>query len=163
MRRWATEADYPEFNGELFAQNYFNNVLEPVAQLAANSGMMQSGDIFLTGFENYDPSCDHPRLHSTAYNNSITQLRAILPSGVLITEDVQGWYEDRILGVNYPNGIINIPYLGNLDFLSFSMWIPWLSTSDLPATRQEIRDAHFNNSRFSKTGVPSQNGRNSGL
>ncbi len=164
LRRFASEADFPTFDGDLFVTNYMHNVLQPVAELAASSGLLTSGDVFFIGFENYDPSADHPRLHSAAYSNMLSQLRAILPSGVLITEDVQGWYEDRILGLSGPNGVLNIPYLGDLDFISISMWVPWLSSSDLPATPQEVRDAHFNNLRFEKrytgyNGVPAVPGR----
>ncbi len=164
LGRYAVEADFPTFDGDLFVSNYMQNVLRPVAELAASSGLLDSGDIFFIGFENYDPSAEHPRLHSAAYSSMLIQLRSILPQGVLISEDVQGWWEDRILGLSSPNGVLNIPYLGDLDFIAISMWVPWLSTSDLPATPQEVRDAHFSNMRFEKrytgyNGVPAVPGR----
>lgn len=149
--RYAREADFPGFNGSLFVQNYWTDVLKPVAEQAA--GFLEPGDVFFIGFENYYPEADHPRLHSSEYTSVIAQLRTVLPSGVLISEHITGWYDDRGLGYNYSEGFLNIPYLAALDMLAPSMWNPWLRTEDLPATPEKIRDAHFRNMRFVKTGT----------
>jgi hypothetical protein len=149
--RYAREANFPGFNGSLFVQNYWQNVLRPVAEQA--SAFLTAGDIFFIGFENYYPEADHPRLHSSEYVNVIANLRAILPPGVLVSEHITGWYDDRGLGYSYSEGFLNIAYLAALDIIEPSIWTPWLGTGDLPATPEKIRDAHFINMRFDKIGT----------
>lgn len=151
--RYAREADYPGFNGSLFVDNYWNNCLKPIAEAARDSGLLEAGDVFFIGFENYYAECDHPRLHSTEYMDAIAELRSTLPPSVLISDHITGWYDDRGLGNDYSEGFLNIAYLAALDLMAPSMWNPWLRTEDLPATAAGIRDAHFRNMRFDAIGT----------
>jgi len=149
--RYAREANFPGFDGSVFVQDYWNNCVRPLAEEAAP--FLSAGDGFFIGFENYYPESDHPRIHSAEYTVLINNLRAILSAGVYVSEHITGWYDDRGLGYNYTEGFLNIAYLADLDVIEPSIWTPWLTTAQLPATPENIRVAHFNNLNFNKTGT----------
>jgi len=176
MMRHAREANFPNWNGSLFIENYWNNVLKPVAEQARDSGLLEAGDIFFIGFENYQEDIDHCQLHSPEYSNIIAQLRAILPPGVIISEHTSSWYlgsgwEDTFLGLNQTGhiravgGLLNHNYYADLDLLEMSNWNAYITSAQLPTNRNDVAQGHFTNMNGCQRGtgyggVPCVLGRN---
>ena len=172
------------WNGETFLTNYMNNVLRPVAQFLAGlpSTLWGDGDIFHMSFEMCYPDADFMWNHNAKWSAIITEIRTIFAaagkSGVLLTLDHNGWYEDRGLGyaaVKYLNpsasitsdnkGMSGATYLANLDFIAFSNWLPLISSSEEKTWADGdvtwIKERWFSNPNFTKTGYPyGTNGRN---
>ena len=186
--KWgAKESDYPQFNGTLFLQNYMDNVLRPTAEFLANDATwFQDGDIFMLSFEMVYPTADFTWSHNEEWKSMISTVRNIFRAAgksIVLTIDHSCWYDDFGLGYNAvkllnssapilpeEEGISGASYLGELDFISLSWWLPVLLSEDIPEnwTDQDIpwvADAWFSNKNEYKVGtgyrgVPGVLGRN---
>jgi len=182
----AKESDYPQFNGTLFLQNYMDNVLRPTAEfLANNATWFQNGDIFMLSFEMVYPTADFVWSHNAEWKSMISTVRNIFRAAgkiIVLTIDHSGWYDDFGLGYNSvkllnssapilveEQGISGASYLGELDFISLSWWLPVLLSGDVPERWADedipwVADAWFNNKNGFKVGtgyggIPGEYGR----
>jgi len=169
------EADY-NFDGELFLQNYMDNCLRPIAQFLASSQNFQNGDIFMLSFEMNYPTADFTWSHNEKWRSIINVTRGIFREAgksIVLTIDHSGWYDDfglgydavKLLNSSAPilaveKGISGASYLGELDFISLSVWLPLLpyNSSLIPATWNDsdipwVTDLWFNNPCFFKVGT----------
>lgn len=181
FHRYAKESDY-DFNGELFLQNYMDNCLRPIAEFLAQNDNFGDGDIFMIAFEiGYSP-CDFIWSHNDTWIRIIREIRQIFANanktGVLLTADLNGWINDAELGSELSNykaypGITGATYLKELDFISFSFWIPPLTAEQMPnevpvpqsSLRYKVAKGWYENMNFYKrnTGfgnIPGEYGRN---
>ena len=156
------EANYPSFDGELFLQNYMDNVLRPTAQFLASNPNFKDGDIFMMSFEMSYPVAQFSWNHNAKWISMIDEIRQIFVNAgkprVLLTIDTNGWWDDFGLGAAglqklidaglAPNnqfvagdiravGISGATYYSHLDFLSTSHWVGLLTTSQVPTTWDE--------------------------
>jgi hypothetical protein len=174
--------------GDIFLTNYMNNVLRPTAQFLAGlpSDLFGNGDIFQLSFEMSYPSSDFTWMHNQKWHDIITEIRGIFgaagKSGVLLTLDHCGWYDDaglgyttvKLLNSSAPltsdnKGISGALYLKDLDFISFSNWLPLILQSQEKATWADsdvpfLTECWFANPNFYKVGtgyggVPNGGGR----
>lgn len=165
------EADY-NFDGELFLDNYFNNVLLPVVNFVKD--YLEDGDIFMLAFEMVYPTADFTWSHNAKWVSIIDTVRSIFRSAgksIVLTIDHSNWYNDFGLGYNAVKllkpdapitsespGISGASYLGELDFISLSHWLPVILPSEVPATWSDsdipwVTDGWFNNKNFFKVGT----------
>lgn len=165
------EADY-SFNGELFLDNYLNNVLLPVVNFVKD--YFGNGDILMLGFEMVYPTADFAWSHNQKWISIIDTVRSTFRSAgksVVLTIDHCGWFDDFGLGYNAVKlrnaqapissnkpGISGASYLGRLDFISVSWWLPLILSQEVPSTWNEtdiswVSDAWFNNKNFFKVGT----------
>ena len=180
------EADYPSFNGTTFLTNYMDDILRPMAQFLASNDNFQNGDIFMLTFENWyhNQDVDFAWNHSDQWISMIEEIRQIFAnagkSGVLLTMDNTGWWDDFGLGATGLQvlidaglaednqfdvgdtravGMSGCPYYSYLDFLSVSSWIGLLLPEQVPETWDEshvkslIVPAWHNVLRFDKAGT----------
>lgn len=174
---WAAkEANFPVWvaagGGEKFLDNYKNNVVLPVANFAKY--YLQDGDIFSISFEMNYPTSDFTWSHNEKWNEIINQTRQVFRDAgknIFITLDHCGWYDDFGLGykavkLQNPNatltsdnqGISGAAYLSDLDFISFSHWIPLISSKEVPAAWTDndiswLTNRWFDNKLFCKVGT----------
>ena len=174
---WAAkEANFPAWvaagGGEKFLDNYKNNVVLPVANFIKY--YLQDGDIFDISFEMNYPTSDFTWSHNEKWNEIINQTRQVFRDAgknIFITLDHCGWYDDFGLGykavkLQNPNatltsdnqGISGATYLNNLDFISYSHWIPLISSKEVPATWTDndiswLTNRWFDNKQFDKVGT----------
>jgi hypothetical protein len=181
------ESDYPEWmalgGGEKFLDNYLNNVLLPVANFAKD--YLENGDIFMLSFEMNYPTSDFTWSHNEKWESMINAVRNVFRAAgksIVLTIDHCGWYDDFGLGYSAtkslnPNapitsasgGISGATYLGELDFISVSWWLPVILPGDVPSNWSDadiarVTDAWFNNKNNDKvgtgySGIPAVRGR----
>lgn len=182
----AREADYSDFDGELFLQYYMDNVLRPVADFLARPDVpFVDGDILMLGFEMVYPTADFTWLHNDRWASMINEIRGIFRGAgknILLTIDHAGWFDDSSLGYNAVKllnpdapitpeyqGISGATYLGALDFISVSWWLSLVLQTEVPTTWSDadipwVTEAWFSNKNFEKvgtgySGVPAVAGR----
>jgi len=170
----ARESDFPLFDGELYLQYYMDNVLRPTAQFLASNPNFVSGDIFMLALEMVYPTADFTWNHNSQWFTMINETRQIFQNAgkdILLTVDHAGWFDDEGLGYNAVKqlnpeapitsdrkGISGATYLGDLDFVSVSWWLPLVLASEVPSTWSErdiswVTEAWFNNKNFDKVGT----------
>jgi len=170
------ESSYPEWiaagGGDQFIENYKNNVLLPVANFAKD--YLQDGDIFSLSFEMVYPTADFTWSHNAKWNETINAVRDVFRAAgkrIVLTLDHCGWFDDTSLGydaVKLQNpsaplgssnkGISGAKYLANLDFISFSNWLPLVLQSEMKTTWADtdvpwLVNHWFANPNFYKVGT----------
>lgn len=170
------ESDYPDWmalgGGETFLDNYLNNVLLPVVNFVKD--YMENGDVFMLSFEMVYPTADFTWSHNEKWTSIISAVRDEFRAAgkkIVLTIDNCGWYDDAGLGYNavkllnssapLPSefqGISGASYLGELDFISVSHWLPLVLPSEIPANWSDadtpwVTDTWFNNLHFEKVGT----------
>jgi len=170
------EADYPEWiaagGGDIFLENYKNNVLVPVANFLKD--YLEDGDIFCLSFEMSYPTADFTWNHNDKWLEIINEVRQIFRGAgksIILTLDHCGWFDDFSLGYNAVKlldpdaplsssnqGISGATYLRELDYISVSWWLPLILESDMRANWSDadvpwLTDAWFNNTNFDKVGT----------
>jgi hypothetical protein len=164
--------------GDQFLTNYENNVLLPVANFVKD--YLQDGDIFCMSFEMSYPTADFTWSHNSKWVQIINDVRQVFRSAgkrIVLTLDHCGWFDDsslgytavKILNPNAPidasqQGISGASYLGNLDFVSVSWWLPLILQEQVPANWTDadipwVTNAWFNNTNFDSVGIPRIAGR----
>jgi hypothetical protein len=172
----AREANFPAWiaagGGNQFLENYKNNVLLPAANFA--KGYLQDGDIFSLSFEMSYPTSDFTWLHNAKWNSTIDAVRNVFRVAgkrIVLTLDHCGWFDDfglgydavKLLSASAPigsdnKGISGAKYLGNLDFISFSNWLPLILQSEMKTTWADtdvpwLVNHWFSNPNFPKVGT----------
>jgi hypothetical protein len=148
----AREANFPNWiaagGGDQFLENYKNNVLLPVANFAKD--YLQDGDIFSLSFEMSYPTSDFTWSHNAKWSETINAVRDVFRAAgkrIVLTLDHCGWFDDfglgydavKLLNASAPitsgnKGISGAKYLSNLDFISFSNWLPLILQSEMKTT-----------------------------
>jgi len=188
MLYWGkNEADYPDWmalgGGETFLDNYLNNVLLPAANFAKD--YLEDGDIFKMSFEMVYPTADFTWSHNEKWTYVISAVRDVFRSAgksVILTLDHCGWFDDFSLGYDAVEllnptaplstaykGISGATYLGELDYVSLSWWLPLILPEDVPASWSDadipwVTEKWFDNKNFEEVGtgyngVPAVSGR----
>jgi len=172
----AREANFPNWiaagGGDQFLENYKNNVLLPVANFAKD--YLQDGDIFSLSFEMSYPTSDFTWSHNAKWNSTIDAVRDVFRAAgkrIVLTLDHCGWFDDfslgydtvKLLNASAPigsdnKGISGAKYLGNLDFISFSNWLPLILQSEMKTTWADtdvtwLVDHWFSNPNFDQVGT----------
>jgi hypothetical protein len=183
----AREANFPNWiaagGGDQFLENYKNNVLLPVANFVKD--YLQDGDIFSLSFEMSYPTADFTWSHNAKWNETINAVRDVFSAAgkhIILTLDHCGWYDDyglgydavKLLNPSAPlgssnKGMAGAKYLANLDFISFSNWLPLVLQSEMKTTWADtdvpnLVNHWFANPNFEKPGtgysaVPAVEGR----
>ena len=175
------ESSYPSWisagSGDKFLDNYMNNVVRPVAQFLASlpNELWGDGDIFHMSFEMNYPTADFTWNHNTKWKAIISEVRQIFnnagKSGVKLTIDHCGWYDDFGLGYDAVKllnpsatlsssnkGISGALYLADLDFISYSHWLPLILQSEMKDVWSDsdilfLTNHWFSNPNFYKVGT----------
>ena len=150
-RYYYNEEDFPEWMAlggyDTFLENYKNNVLLPVADFIKD--YLEDGDIFCIGFEPVHIGSDIVYRHNEKWIEVIHAVRQVFVDAgknIYLTLDHCGWWgNDAYLGYNAVKlldpgapltsevqGISGATYLGELDFISVSWWIPQIPAGKVP-------------------------------